>query len=76
MTLAQRLIEPANSGIKKLELKIEYYETEHTLQMESTRVGYKLINLSDFIGKGLQTKTFRMDQDNNQYYFLTVSFIV
>lgn len=44
--------------------------------MESTRVGYKLINLSDFVGKGLITKTFGMDQDDNKYYFLTVSFIV
>jgi len=34
-------------------LKIEYYKDKNENKDESRRVGYKMINISDFIGKGL-----------------------
>lgn len=48
---------------KNAELKIEFYEKEAYYEHKSMRTGYKELNLSDFINKGLQTMTFRMDKE-------------
>lgn len=38
------------------------------------RTGYKELNLSDYISKGLQTLTFKMDKEG--HIFLTVKIVV
>ena len=48
---------------KEAELKIEQYSNAHSLDKDGIRIGYKTLNLSEFINKGFVTKTFRMDKN-------------
>ena len=59
---------------KTAELKIEFYEKNTDYENKSSRKGYKELNLSEFINKGMQTKTFRMDKEG--HIFLTVNITV
>lgn len=59
---------------KTAELKIEFYEKEAQFENKSDKKGHKDLNLSDYINKGLQTQTFKMDAQG--YIFLTVKIAV
>lgn len=62
---------------KDLELKIEFYERLEQSADQGERKGYRLLNLSDYIGRGLVTECFNMDMvKNKSRLFLTVKLSV
>ena len=56
---------------KFAELKIELYDAEDG--GEGKRVGKHDLNLSQFIGRGIQTLTFAMDKDQKVYLTVKIS---
>lgn len=59
---------------KKAELKIEKYDSQQQDQREGDRIGYFVLNLATFVGQGLKTFTFPMDQKG--FLYLTVKIVV
>lgn len=59
---------------KKAELKIEKYDSQQQDQREGDRIGYFVLNLAAFVGQGLKTFTYPMDQKGQLY--LTVKIVV
>ena len=64
--------------MKEAELKVEKYKKDKAIgefDQESERIGYKKIDLSDFINKGLITKTYKMGKTDSLYFTVRISVI-
>jgi hypothetical protein len=56
---------------KKAELKVELFDDRYT--GEGERIGYKELNLSEYIKKGLRKCTFQMDDLGNIFITVMIS---
>lgn len=68
-----------NKGVKtykkkEAELKIEKYNNIGQLEKDGERIGYKMLNLSDFVDKGFINYTYKMSK--NEEIYLTVKILV
>lgn len=59
---------------KEMELKIEFYDRPEQSSDQGERKGYFMLNLAEYIGRGLVTQCFSMD--NKSKLFLTVKISV
>ena len=59
---------------KEAELKVEQYNSMGQLMKDGERVGYQMLNLSDFVDKGFCNYTYKMGKTGEIY--LTVKILV